>query len=347
MTEHSDTRRQLRRFILLVLAPAAFLVISLFLYMKSGRFVETDNAYVKADVIPISAEVSGVVKEVLVSANESVAADQLLFVLDRQPYQVAVNKAAAKLAQVRAELDALQTSYREMEARIELAQSNHGFARRELERQEDLKGRNFTSASTIDDLEHKVDVSRQELRVLSLDLQQIAASLGGNAERPLEKHPAYLSALADVEEARLNLRRAEVRAPLEGVVSRAPLRGQYVHAGTMVTSLVANAAVWVEANFTETDLTHMQVGQQARVRIDTYPDITWEGKVDSISPATGAEFSIIPAQNATGNWVKIPQRVPVRIGLKMGSDAPELLVGLSAIVEVDTQHRRHLLGFSF
>jgi membrane fusion protein (multidrug efflux system) len=334
------------RILLLIFVPLVLLAASLLLYLQGGRFVETDNAYVKADLVPISAEVSGSVSQVFVSANQAVQTNQLLFKLDSQPFEVAGRKAQAHLEQVRTELEALKSSYREKEAQVKLARSNHAFAVRELERQQDLKGKNFISESTLDDLQHAVDVSRQQLEVVKLDLQRIAASLGGDANRPLEKHPAFLTAHADLEEAQLNLRRVEVRAPQPGIVSKAPLVGQYIRAGNIVTALVASDNLWVEANFTEKDLTHIHPGQQVSVRIDTYPDFVWRGVVESISPATGAEFSIIPAQNATGNWVKIPQRVPIRIHLDPGTGAPTLRAGLSAVVEIDTRHRRQLLGMS-
>lgn len=339
--------RKAKRLVLLVAVPAVLVLASVVVYMKGGRFVETDNAFVKADVLPVSAEISGVVDHVFVRANEPVQANQVLFTIDSQPFEVAVEKAEANLARVKTELDALRTSYQEKEAQIELARSNYQFAVRELERQKNLKGKNFVSASTMDDLQHAVDQAKRQLGVVKLDLQKIAASLGGGPDRPLEQHPTYRAALADLEEARLNLRRVEIRASAPGIVSKAPLVGQYIRAGNMITSLVATDGVWIEANFTETDLTHVRPGQTVNVHIDTYPEEKWQGRVESISPATGAEFSIIPAQNATGNWVKVPQRVPVRIRLDPQDDAPPLRAGLSAVVEIDTQHQRQLLGMSF
>lgn len=338
---------QAKRLVLLVVVPTLLVIASLVVYMKGGRFVNTDNAYVKADVVPISAEISGLVDEVFVRANEPVEARQLLFILDSQPFQVAVDKADANLARVKTELEALRSSYREKQAQIELAKSNYDFAVRELKRQLDLKGKNFVSASTLDDLQHAVDQSRQQLGVVKLDLQRIAASLGGGLDQPLEEHPSYRAAQADLDEAELNLRRVEVRAPVPGIISKAPMVGQYIRAGNIITSLVATGDLWIEANFTETDLTHVRPGQNVSVHIDTYPDAHWLGSVDSISPATGAEFSIIPAQNATGNWVKVPQRVPVRIRLEPRDDAPALRAGLSAVVKIDTRHQRQLLGMSF
>ncbi|MGQ9425787.1 HlyD family secretion protein [Gilvimarinus sp. F26214L] len=335
------------RILLLVVVPAIVLGGALGIYLHGGRFVETDNAYVKADVVPISAEVSGTISRVHVSANQAVEAGQLLFSIDSEPFAVNVEKARAKLAQVRTELAALQSSYREADARIGLAASNLAFAIRELERQRDLQGRDFVSASALDTLNQQVEVHRREQELVRLDLQRIAASLGGDADRPLEKHPAYRAALADLEEARLQLRRVDVRAPRNGTLSKAPLVGQYIRAGNMITALVCNDQVWVEANLTEKELTHLRIGQVATVELDSYPGRRWHGSVESISPATGAEFSIIPAQNATGNWVKVPQRVPVRIRLESGGDAPPLRAGLSAVVEIDTRHQRKLLGMSF
>lgn len=336
------TSQQTKRLILLVVIPAGLLLAGLVIYLNGGRYVKTDNAYVKADVVPISAEVSGTITDVPVAENQSVARGDLLFVVDAAPYKVAVRRAQAKLAQVRTELAALQSSYHEKQAEIEMAQTNQAFAKRELQRQIDLKGKNFVSVSTLDDLEHKVETSAQKLKVLKLDLRRIAVSLGGDVNLPLEEHPAYLAALADLQSAELDLKHVKIYAPANGVVSKTPNVGQYVHAGNIVLALVGSSDLWVEANFTETDLTHVRPGQEVSVHIDTYPDRAWKGRVQSLSPATGAEFSVIPPQNATGNWVKIAQRVPVRIAIDMPADAPVLRAGLSAVVEIDTQHERTL-----
>lgn len=338
------TATQIKRLILLVVIPAGFLLAGFALYLHGGRFVETDNAYVKADVIPISAEVSGPIIKVLVAENQQVAKGDVLFKLDPDPFKVAVSRAEAKLAQVRTELQALKNSYQEKQAQIEMAESDQAFAQRELQRQIDLKGKNFVSVSELDDLEHRVENSAQRLKVLRLDLQRIAVSLGGDVDAPLEEHPSYRAALADLHQAQLDLKRATVRAPAAGVASKTPNVGQYVHAGNTVLALVGSSDLWIEANFTETDLTHVRPGQSVDIKIDTYPGRQWQGTVDSLSPATGAEFSVIPPQNATGNWVKIAQRVPVRIHVDMPADAPQLRAGLSAVVEIDTQYERTLTG---
>lgn len=349
MTESSNNSPQgfkSLRLVLLGVIPIVVLAIAIIMYWQSGRFVETDNAYIKADVVPISAEVSAAIVSVFAKENQTVEKGQVLFELRADPFRLTVNETKAKLAEVRATILAQKASYREMQAQIKLANTEYEFAKKELQRQRDLKGKNFVSESTLDDLEHNVEVSNQRLQVLALELEKIAAYLNGDVNSPLNEHPAYQSAEAQVNLAELALSRTKVRAPVTGIVSQLPTIGQYVHTGTTVAALVSTEDLWVEANFPETDLTHVRVGQTVAVHIDTYPDVDWIGVVDSISPATGAEFSILPPQNATGNWVKIAQRVPVRINLNTPSDAPVLRVGLSAIVEIDTEFRRQLFTSS-
>ena len=339
-------RWRMQRILLLVVVPALAALVSLGVYLKGGRFVDTDNAYVKADKIPVSAEVPGMVKEVLVQENQPVAAGQPLFRLDPAPFRVAVAKAEAQLAQVRTEMSALRASYREQQAQIALARTRHAFALKDQQRQADLAARHFISASKLDESRENAQLAAQQIVTLEQDLKRIAETLGGGPDVPLERHPRYLAALAELEQARLDLARVEVRAPLPGTVSKPPKPGQYVAAGSTAMALVVSGDPWVEANLTETDLTYVRPGQPVSVALDTYPGVEWQGVVESLSPATGAEFAIIPAQNATGNWVKIAQRVPVRIRLEPKPDAPPLRAGLSARVEIDTGHRRRLLGLS-
>jgi membrane fusion protein (multidrug efflux system) len=337
------TRRARRGFLLGVVPLIAALAAGM-VYLRGGRYVETENAYVKADKVPVSAEVSGAIQEVLVRENEVVAAGRPLFRLNDAPFRVAVARAEAKLAQARTELAALKASYREKQAEIALSRTRLSYARRDEQRQAELAAKHFIAPARLDEARQAVQLAGQQIAALEQDLKRIAESLGGDLDAPLERHPAYLAAAAELAQAKLDLERTEVRAPLAGTVSRPPKPGQYAAAGATAMALVASGHVWVEANFTETDLTHVRPGQPVEVHVDTYPDAVWTGVVESLSPATGAEFAVIPPQNATGNWVKITQRLPLRIRLDEKPGQPQLRAGLSATVDIDTGHRRRILG---
>ena len=341
-----SSRRLIRPFLLLVL-PALALAGAGVVYLKGGRYVETDNAYVKAEKVPVSAEVSGPVLEVLVKENEKVAAGQPLFRLDPASFQVAVARAEARLSQVRTDLGALKASYREKQAEIVLARTRQAFVQKDQQRQADLMSEKLISASAFDSARLTTDLARDQVAALGQDLERIAQSLGGSIDAPVERHPSYLAAKAELDQAKLDLARIEVRASMAGTVTKPPKPGQHLEAGSMVMALVVSGNLWVEANFTETDLTYVHPGQPVEIHIDTFPDQLFKGEVESLSPATGAEFSVIPAQNATGNWVKIAQRVPVRIRIEPTPGLKDLRAGLSTDVVIDTGHRRRLLGFSF
>jgi len=332
--------RDARRWVLLVAVPAVAAATALAAYLAGGRYVETENAYVKADKVPVSAEVAGAIREVLVTENQAVAGGAVLFRLDRAPYEVAVSRAEAKMAQARADHAALRASYREKQAEIALARTRHSFAVKDQGRQSDLAAKNFIADAKLDDAKQVTELAGQQITALEQDLRRIGETLGGGPDTPIERYPAYRAALAELEQAKLDLLRTEIHASLPGTTSKPPKPGQYVQAGATAMALVVSGNLWVEANFTETDLTHVRAGLPVRVRIDTYPDAAWTGTVESLSPATGAEFSVIPPQNATGNWVKITQRVPLRIRLNAAPGLPELRAGLSATVEIDTGRRR-------
>lgn len=338
--------RSSRRLILLVVIPAIAAMVGLFIYLSGGRYATTDNAYTKADVISIRPRVAGAVAERLVAENDHVSAGQLLLVLDRKPYEVALAKAEAKRDEVRTNLAALHASYSEKQSELQLAITNRDYAANEEKRQSNLAARKLVAKADYDEVSHTRRVSDQQVITLEQDVKRIAESLGGDANTPIEQHPSYKAAQAEVEQAQLNLDYTQITAPKDGIVTKPPEAGEFVTLGSAVMSLVASDNLWVEANFIETDLTHVRVGQTVKVHVDTYPDVAWEGEVQSISPATGAEFSVIPAQNATGNWVKIAQRVPVRISIKPNGNAPALQAGLSTEIEIDTGYKRSLFGLS-
>ena len=354
-------RRRRAGGVVLWTIPVVVAIVCALVYLGGGDRVSTDNAYVKADVAPISPAVAGIVREIGVAENEVVVAGQLLFALDPEPFEVEVARAEANIARVEVELAAMRASYRRMQAEIALKKTNRRHREREEVRQAELAAKGFISSARLDDARVGAEQSSQEVSTLVHELARIAAGLGGGPDAPIERHPAWRAARAELERARLDRARSEVRAPLAGVASRPPKPGQYLAAGSLAMVVVARDDLWVEANFNEVDMTHVRPGQAVRVRVDTYPDLAWSGVVDSISPATGAQFAVLPAQNATGNWVKVSQRVPVRIRLdprprrrqglgevEAGDSpgAPTLRAGLSASVSVETGHVRRLFGFS-
>ncbi len=343
-------RRRLRlRRILLLAGPLLVAAAAGYVYLTGGRYVGTENAYVKADMVMIAAQVSGPVVEVDVRENQRVARGDVLFRIDDQPYRIALRESEAELAGVANEIASLKASYVQKLEEKALAGSNLDYARRELERQSELLATRATSRSKFDSARHDADVVRLRLRVLDQELAQIAAELGGDPEIAVADHPRYRKAEADIERARLDLERTVVRAPFGGIASNTPKLGQQVAGNATlaspVMSVVSESGAWIEANFKETDLTHVRPGQPVTVHVDTYPDRDWQGTVESISQATGAEFSVIPPQNATGNWVKVVQRIPVRIAIPAAAGDPPLRSGMSTSVEIDTGQSRKLPAF--
>jgi membrane fusion protein (multidrug efflux system) len=295
---------------------------------------------VKADVAVVSAEVAGPIADVAVRENQRVSAGDVLFTIDDRAYKVALARAEAQLNAIDDFVESTRASYRQALAQLELARTNFAYEQRELDRLVALAERKLASDMDVAEQRHERDVAQQEILVAERTLDQIRARLGGEIDRPVTEQAAYLAAKATRDAAELDLERTVVRAPFDGVASKVPTRGEYVQPGAPVMTIAAHRGMWIEANFKETDLTHVVPGQPVDIRIDTYPDRHWRGKVESISQATGAEFSVIPAQNASGNWVKVTQRIPVRIAIESGDSDPELRIGMSAIVDIDTGWER-------
>ncbi len=348
-TEEKPTpkpRSNLRRLLLIGL-PVLLLVGGGIFYLSGGRYAETENAYVQSSMILVSPEISGVVKKVDVSENQLVQAGDTLFEIDDAALVVAEAKAESKLAQVKIDFAGLKASYNEMQAEITAAQTKYDYAQKALVRQSSLAAKDILPEANLEDAQQASTLASQQIDTLKQDLNKIVASLGDSTDTPLEQFPSYVSAVADLNQAKLDLSHTIIKAPATGFASKLPAAGQYVTAGTASMALVASANMRVDANFTETELTAVKPGQPVVVYVDTYPDAKWKGVVDSISPATGAAYSVIPAQNATGNWVKIAQRIPVRIKLESNTDGPQLRIGMSAHVSIDTGQRRKVFGFGF
>ncbi len=343
-------RRRLRlRRILLLAGPLLVAAAAGYVYLTGGRYVGTENAYVKADMVMIAAQVSGPVVEVDVRENQRVARGDVLFRIDDQPYRIALRESEAELAGVANEIASLKASYVQKLEEKALAGSNLDYARRELERQSELLATRAPPRTKSDAAGPAAAVGRLRRGGPPLQRALCAAALGGDPEIAVADHPRYRKAEADIERARLDLERTVVRAPFGGIASNTPKLGQQVAGNATlaspVMSVVSESGAWIEANFKETDLTHVRPGQPVTVHVDTYPDRDWQGTVESISQATGAEFSVIPPQNATGNWVKVVQRIPVRIAIPAAAGDPPLRSGMSTSVEIDTGQSRKLPAF--
>jgi membrane fusion protein (multidrug efflux system) len=305
-------------------------------WYSSNHEVGTNNAYVKADRLMISSQIPGRVAEVNVQQNQAVKKGQLLFRLDEEPLKIALAEAQAKVGQIENSADASRAQVRGAESSIASANETVTWAERDLARMEDLAAKQLVPRKMLDDARHALAEARMQRDAALAKQSQAAAALGGNPNTPLQKLPEYQAALAAVEKARFDLANASVYAPEDGIVGTHDLQvGEYLNPGQVAMPLVASAPVWIEANFKETDLARLRVGQSARIKVDTYPGVKWSARVASIAPSSGAEFSVLPAQNASGNWVKVVQRIPVRLELTApGENAQVLRAGMSAEVEV-------------
>jgi membrane fusion protein (multidrug efflux system) len=328
---------------LLVAGPLLAVAVAAYFYVTGGRYASTDNAYVKTDMATISAEVEGRVIAVPVVDNQTVTAGTLLFKLDDQPFRLALARTEPELATTRDDILADEAAYRQKLAEIDLAQKNIDFYQRELKIYEDMASGKIVAQTQLDEAHHNLTVAQQQLPALQQELAGTLARLQGEPDIAPEQHPRYLAAAAARDQAALDLEHTAITAPADGTVANLTLRpGDYVKSGTPVFSLVEAGHAWVEANFKETDLTYVRAGQPATLSVDTYPGSVWQGRVESIGPASGSEFALLPPQNSTGNWIKVVQRIPVRIAIDNPDRARPLRAGMSVVVEIDTRHRHEL-----
>ncbi|CAN5288257.1 HlyD family secretion protein [soil metagenome] len=338
------SRRKLIRGSLLILGPLAAIGIGTSMYLAGGRYVETDNAYVRAPIMNVMSDVSGIVKTVAVGENQHVNKGDLIFKLDDEPFRIALAGAEAQKGMVRNELLALQATYRQMQSEIQQQRTAVTYAQTALEHQLSLQKTGVASRATLDEPQRDLDTAREKLLGAQRQADAILSQLGGDADAPIEQHPRMLDAQSNIDKARRDLNHAEVHAPWSGTAANVEnLRpGTYLSLGQAALSLVATDDLWVEANPKETDLTYLKVGDKATVTVDAYPGKTWTATVTSVAPATGSEFSVLPPQNASGNWVKVVQRVPVRLTIDDTGKAPALRTGMSVDVSIDTGHKRDL-----
>ncbi len=341
-----------RRTLLLVVLPTLALVGGVAFYLSGGRYVTTDDAYVGAQKVLITPDISGKIDRVVVKEGQQVKQGDLLFEIDPVPFRLAVQQATAKLNEAKVTYDNLRADLKSFATSSELSQQSIELKQRDVERKSSLVKSNSGSQLDLDNSIAGMVQARGLNQILQQRISNARNQLLGDPELPLEQFPAYMQAKAALEDAQRNLKHTELRAPINGIATQVDniQLGRFVTAGTPVFSVIDTSAPWVDANPKESDFTYVAVGQPVTIDVDAFPDHTFKGTVGSLSPGTGAQFAILPPQNATGNFVKIVQRVPVRIYFDTHDEnVQKLKAGMSSYVSIDTNHRRTLgglLGFS-
>jgi membrane fusion protein (multidrug efflux system) len=330
-------RRGWLRPALMISVPLLLVAIGGYLWLTSGRYLTTDNAYVKQDVISISPDVSGRIVAVNVRENQAVKAGDVLFVIDPEPYKISLAQADAAIAAARVQVSTMSTDVGGANADIESARADIALAQGTYNRQAELMKRGFTTRAALDAAAHEVAAGNAKLATARAAAARASSQLGSGTGA-IGSPAALQAAMVERERAALNLARTEVRAPKDGIISQTGRLqvGNITPSGVPALSLVVSQQAWVEANYKETDLNHMAVGQPAEISLDAYPGLKVKGHVASIGAGTGSQFSVLPAQNASGNWVKVTQRVPVRIDID-GKPVRAMIAGLSADVKIDTK----------
>lgn len=335
--EQAQPRPWLRRLriALMILGPLALLGAGLTWYFTHRGLVSTDDAFVEAHIIKVSPRVAGRVIDVAVHDNEPVKKGDLLLKLDPSSYQAAVDAAEAQLSAARDQVGVLKARYKGLTAQIQSAQTQVAYLVREVKRNGPLAQKSVVTNAHLDALTTQLSRAREEVNSLKAQREQVLAELGGDPDEPVAQNAQYLKAKAHLKSAKLDLADTEVDAPATGIVGHLEVRpGDTLAVGQPAFPLVDTAKYWIKANFKETALTHMHPGQPVTITVDAYPNHTWKGKVESLSPGSGEVFSLLPPQNSSGNWVKVTQRIPVRISIDNAGSGPVLRAGMSAEVSV-------------
>jgi len=337
-------RRRIRG-ILMMIAPALLIIGGAYFYLTGGRYESTENASLQTGLVAISPSVSGKVVSIEVSENQRVRKGDVLFRIGSGSYKAAVAEAEAELADARTSVRSTRADYAEAVADVRAARARFDYASKEAARQKELVSEGISSRAQYDAAATQMRTARDAIASAQARAESLRASLSGNIGGAIDSHPEVRKAASVLEQARIDLGDTVVRAPQDGIVTRVNQLqvGNYVQPGRPVFML-AGTKFWVQANFKESQLRYMRVGQPAKVDVDAFPNHELKGHVESFSPGTGNSFSILPAENATGNWVKVVQRLPVQIALDEVPEGLPLSAGLSVEVEVDTGHKRHLFG---
>ncbi|HMI95287.1 MAG TPA: HlyD family secretion protein [Micropepsaceae bacterium] len=343
-------RRLWWRRVLMAGGVAIVLVGALAFWLTGGRYVSTDDAFVDANKLMVSTDVSGIVSEVDVKEGQSVHKGDVLFRLDPKPFQIALDQAQAKMAESALTIKSMEQDYQRMLSDIQAQRAQVSLADTTLKRQNALLRIGGTAQQNVDQAQATLYTTQSQTTSLQQQAEVQLAKLGGRIGAPLESHPDYMQAKATRDEAQRQLEHTVVKAPYDGTVTQV----SSLQPGAMIVSslaafvptsavaLVSDGAKWITANMKETDLTYVHPGQPVKITIDTFPDRVWHGTVASIAPATGAQFSVLPSENSSGNWVKVVQRLQARIAFDSSEDISTIRAGMSTSVSIDTNHKRKL-----
>jgi membrane fusion protein (multidrug efflux system) len=336
------TRKRGLRFVLLLVLPLIAVIGGGWFYLSGGRYIETDNAYVGAQKVLITPDISGQIVHVAVREGQHVKPGDELFTLDKKPYQLALDAARAKLSAARTDYEKLKTTLASLDTLAELAERNAALKHKDVERKQKLLSSQAGSQADVDTAMSAMVTAQLQAQFTKQQRATTLSQLLGNPNLPIEEFPEYVQAKSAVDNAERDLAHTTVRAPMAGTATQVDniQLGRFVAAGTPVLSVIDDENPWVDANPKETDITYLRVGQKATLDVDSFPNHTFTGHVVAVSPGTGAQFSILPPQNASGNWVKVVQRVPVRIAFDKDEDTHLLRAGMSVNVAIDTHYSR-------
>jgi membrane fusion protein (multidrug efflux system) len=339
--------RKIIRYTLFALGLFVVVAGGLHFYTKGSRYPSTDNAFVKAYKVTMAPEVAGRLQAIHVRENQRVNKGEVLVEIDPETYQIAYQNALANLENTKTQVEALRQSFYQQQANVDRINHDIAFYNREYERQKSLVARNFTSRTQFDAAEHNLRTA-QDNKVSTLHLMAATlASFNGDIKAPLSKIPLYQRAKAQVDRALHDLRPCLNQSPMDGIPAQVSevREGDFLNIGTPIFSLVEIDKPWVEANYKEDQLTHVRPGQDTTFEVDMYPGVVWHGVVESISPASGAEFALLPPENYSGNWVKVVQRIPVRIAVNPMEHPLPLRSGMMVVVTVDTRYTPRIWPF--
>jgi membrane fusion protein, multidrug efflux system len=347
-----DGVRRYRRVLLLVVLPLVAVIAGFVFYLNGGRYVTTDDAYVGAQKVLITPDISGKIEKVVVREGQHVKKGDVLFEIDPVPFRLAELQAKATLDQAHTTWDNLRANIKIFDDMADLMRQGVELKQRDVDRKSTLVKNNFSSQLDLDNSSTALVTAQAELVFVEQQTSSAKTQLLGNADLPLEQFPPYVLAKAALGQAERNLDHTVMRAPMDGIATQVDQiqLGRFVMAGAPVFSVIDTEKPWVDANLKESDFTYINEGQTVGIDVDAFPDHVFKGTIGSLSPGTGAQFSILPPQNATGNFVKVVQRVPVRIYFDSNDKYVEKLkAGMSAYTTIDTGHRRSLaalLGLS-